>query len=98
MKIEAVALGVAVGIATAVFWTVCSLFVVGAPEPSLALTRSLFHVASGGPVWGVTWAGYFVGLCIWSVGSGFFAWLCARLYNRMLPSSPRGAGRATEKD
>lgn len=85
MRIEAVPVGLAVGISTAVFWTICSLFVAAAPESSLALTRSLFHVMAGGPVWGITWGGYVLGLCAWSVGSGFFAWLCARLYNRMLP-------------
>jgi hypothetical protein len=89
MKIEAVPLGLAVGIGSAVFWTICSILVVAAPEPSLALTRGLFHVASGGPTLGITWGGYLVGLCVWSVGSGFFAWLCARLYNRMLPGRER---------
>lgn len=87
MKVEAVPLGLAVGIGSAVFWTICSLFVVAAPQPTMALTRNLFHVTSGGPGLGITWAGYFVGLCVWSVGLGFFAWLCARLYNRMLPRS-----------
>lgn len=84
-KMESVTLGVAVGIAAAVFWTICSFLIVVAPQPSLALTRNLFHVMSGGPAWGITWGGYFTGLCLWSVGSGFFAWLCAALYNRMLP-------------
>jgi 2TM family of unknown function (DUF5676) len=85
MKIEAARFGLAAGIGSAILWTLCSLVVAAMPEPSLAFTRSLFHLASGGPVWGVTWAGYLVGLCVWSVGSGLFAWLCAFLYNRLLP-------------
>ena len=85
MKLAAARFGLAVGIGSAILWTICSLLVAVMPEPSLALTRSLFHVASGGPVWGVTWAGYLVGLCVWSVGSGLFAWLCAGFYNRLLP-------------
>jgi 2TM family of unknown function (DUF5676) len=89
MKLEAARLGLAVGIGSAIVWTICSLLVALMPEPSLALTRSLFHVASGGPVWGVTWAGYLVGLCVWSVGSGLFAWFCAGFYNRMLPARER---------
>lgn len=86
MKIEAARFGLAVGIGSAILWTLCSLLVAVAPEPSLAITRSLFHVVSGGPAWGVTWGGYLVGLFVWSVGSGLFAWLCAFLYNRMLPA------------
>lgn len=89
MKFEAARFGLAIGIGSAILWSLCSLVVAVAPEPSLALTRSLFHVASGGPVWGVTWAGFLVGLCVWSVGSGLFAWLCAGLYNRMLPARER---------
>jgi len=85
MKLEAARVGLAVGFGSAILWTICSLLVAVMPGPSLALTRSLFHVASGGPVWGVTWAGYLVGLCVWSVGSGLFAWLCASFYNRLLP-------------
>jgi 2TM family of unknown function (DUF5676) len=89
MKIEAARFGLAVGIGSAILWTICSLLVAVMPEPSLALTRSLFHVASGGPVWGVTWAGYLVGLGVWSVGSALFAWLCAFLYDRLLPARER---------
>lgn len=94
MRLEAITLGVAVGIGSAIFWTICSILVAAAPEPSLALTRGLFHVTAGGPVWRITWGGYFTGLCVWSVGSGFFAWLCARLYNRMLlsPRTPHARG------
>lgn len=66
MRIEAFPLGVAVGVGSAIFWTICSLLVVAAPEPSLALTRGLFHVVWGGPVWGMTWGGYLVGLCVWN--------------------------------
>ena len=89
MKIRAVTLGIAVGIGSAVLWTICSLLVALAPEPSMALTRSLFHVASGGPAWGITWGGYLVGLGVWTVGSGIFAWFCAQLYNRLLPGRER---------
>jgi hypothetical protein len=89
MRIETVRLGLAVGIGSAIFWTFCSILVALAPGPSLAVTRDLFHLVSGGPGWGVTWRGYFVGLCGWSVGAGLFAWLCARLYNRMLPGRER---------
>ena len=89
MRIQAVTLGIAVGIGSAVLWSICSLLVAVGPEPSTALSRSLFHVSSGGPALGITWGGYLVGLCVWTVGSGFFAWFCACLYNRMLPG--RGA-------
>ncbi len=83
MKLEAGPLGGAVASVSAILWTICSLIVAVAPEPSAALTRSLFHVASGVPALSVTWGGYVLGLCVWSLGSGLFAWLCARLYNRM---------------
>jgi hypothetical protein len=83
-KLESATLGIAVGIGAAIFWTLCSILVALAPGPSLAVTRDLFHLLSGGDAWGVTWSGYFVGLCGWSVGAGIFAWLCAGLYNRML--------------
>ncbi len=89
MKIETARLGLAVGVGSAILWTLCSTLVAVAPEASLATTRSLFHVASGGPVWGVTWGGFLVGLFVWGVGSGLFAWLCAGLYNRMLPARER---------
>jgi hypothetical protein len=89
MKIEAARFGLAVGICSAILWTLCSLLIAEMPEASLALGRSLFHVASGGPAWGVTWAGYLVGLCVWSVGSGLFACFCAGLYNGMLPARER---------
>jgi hypothetical protein len=89
MKIEAARVGLAVGIGSAILWTLCSLLVAAAPEPSLAITRRLFHVVSGGPAWGVTWGGYLGGLFVWSVGSGFFAWLCAFIYNRMPPARER---------
>lgn len=89
MKIEAARFGLAVGIGSSILWTICSLLVAVMPEPSLALTRSLFHVASGGPVWGVSWTGYLVGLCVWSVGSALFAWLCAFLYDQLLPVRER---------
>lgn len=89
MKLEASRLGLAVGVGSAILWTLCSVLVALAPQPSLAVTRSLFHVASGGPVWGVTWGGFVVGLLVWSVGSGLFAWVCAGLYNRMLTTRER---------
>ena len=89
MKLEASRLGLAVGVGSSILWTLCSILVAVAPEPSLAMTRSLFHVASGGPVWGVTWGGFIVGLAVWGVGSGLFAWLCAGLYNRMLAAGGR---------
>ncbi len=89
MRIQAVTLGIAVGIGSAVLWTICSLLIALAPEPSMALTRSLFHVSSGGPAWGVNWGGYLVGLCVWTTASGIFAWFCAGLYNRLRPSRER---------
>ena len=87
--IAPVTLGAAVGIGSAIFWTLCSILVALAPEPMLAtVTRSLFHIRSGDLAVGVTWSGYFVGLVGWTVATGVLAWICAALYDRMLPAGP----------
>ncbi len=92
-KIESVTLGFSVAITAAIAWTICSIVVAIAPEQTLAVTRDLFHVLSGNVQWGVTWGGYMMGLCGWSVGAGIFAWICGVLYNRMLPAEHAAAAR-----
>jgi hypothetical protein len=85
VKLKASSLGLAVGIGSAILWVICSLVVAVAPGSAGSLTAQLFHVASGNAQVGVTWSGFLVGLCFWSIAAGIFAWLCAALYNRMLP-------------
>lgn len=90
-RIEPVTLGIAVGIGSAIFWTLCSILIALAPGSILGVTRSLFHIRSGSFELGVSWSGYFVGLACWSLAAGVFAWICAALYNRMVPAGPASA-------
>lgn len=81
MKLKAGSLGLAVGVGAAILWLICSLVVAVAPDSAGSLTAQLFPVAPGHASVGVTWSGFFVGLCFWSIVSGIFVWLCAGLYN-----------------
>ncbi len=89
-RIQPVTLGLAVAIGAAIFWTLCSIVIALAPGPMPGVTSSLFHVRGGFEL-GVSWTGYFVGLAAWSVAAGVFAWICAALYDRMLPPQPAAA-------
>lgn len=82
MKLDTQVIGLAVGAGTAIAWTICSIFIALAPRPGMLLTGAMFHIPAESVTLSPTWAGFLIGLCVWTVTAGLFAALCATLYNR----------------
>ena len=81
MKINALNLGFASAITTAIVWVLCSLLVWTIPGPTMEATGSMVHMNMSKLGWILSPMGFFIGLIIWSLFAGIFAWLLATNYN-----------------
>jgi hypothetical protein len=81
MKINALNLGFAGAITTAIVWVFCSLLVWAMPGPMMEVTGSMVHMDMSKLGWILSPMGFFVGLIVWSLFAGIFAWLLATIYN-----------------
>jgi hypothetical protein len=81
MKLDIRAFALAGGTVAAVWFTLCALFVVLAPEAAVWATEHLFHVAVSSPPT-ITWGGAFAGVVFWFVSTAAVAAALAAAYNR----------------
>ena len=88
MILDARALGLAAGTATAALFTLCALAVAVAPAATTALVSSLIHLDLTGLARAITWGSYFGGLLCWSIGAGLLFAAFGTLYNRYLGRVP----------
>lgn len=73
----------ATAITTGIAYLVCVLFLIVAPQATMAFFSYVLHTNLSGIIRSVTWGSFIVGLLIWSVGTGFYAAFVARLYNKL---------------
>lgn len=84
MKLDANSLGLSAALTAAILWVFCSVIVVVIPGMAMNMTGSMMHADFAGMQWSMSLVGFFVGLVIWSVFAGVFAWLMAAIYNRLI--------------
>lgn len=84
MKIDAIKLGLATAIVFAVFWAICSLFVISMPLGMMQMSGHMVHTDLGHMSWTLTWGGFVLGLLAWSIIAGITVWAVAALYNRLV--------------
>jgi hypothetical protein len=84
MKLDAIKLGIATAIISAISWAICSLLVVSMPSGMMAMSGHMVHADLGHLGWTMTTTGFLVGLVAWSIISGVIVWAIAALYNRLL--------------
>lgn len=84
MKLDAMKLGIAAVLTTAVVWTVCTALVALLPGSMMGLSGHMVHADLATFAWSLTWTGYFVGLALWSVSAGIAGWLFGTFYNWQL--------------
>ncbi|MEO8574338.1 MAG: DUF5676 family membrane protein [Pyrinomonadaceae bacterium] len=86
MKINASRFAFAGAITTAIVWVFCSLFVWTMPGPMMEVTGSMVHMDMSKFGWILSPMGFFLGLIVWSLFAGIFAWLLATIYNLVTKS------------
>lgn len=84
MKLDAVKFGYAVAIVSAISWAICSLFVMLIPGRMMMMRGDMMHENMAGAGWTLTVTGFLIGLVVWSLVAGVFAWAIAAVYNRLL--------------
>ena len=83
MKLDANALALSFGGATAILWVLCSAFVAITPGPMMSMTGHMLHADSSGFAWSMTGAGFLVGLICWTSWAMVAGWLVGWLYTRL---------------
>lgn len=73
---------IATAIITGLAYLVCVLFLTVAPDATMAFFSYVLHANLNGIARNLTWGSFIVGLLVWSVGTGLYAALIARLYNK----------------
>ncbi|KCZ50100.1 MULTISPECIES: DUF5676 family membrane protein [unclassified Hyphomonas] len=81
MKLNPNRLFVAVAIAIAVAWLICTALVGIAPSGMMSLSGHMMHTNLHGMAWSMNPTGIIAGLFVWSLSGGALAWLIATLYN-----------------
>jgi len=84
MRLDAVKLGVATAIVIAIVWVICSALVILMPAVMMQMSGHMIHAELGSLGWSMHWAGFFIGLVLWSVLSGLLTWAIAVLYNKLV--------------
>jgi hypothetical protein len=84
MKLDIWPFSLAVGLVTAVVFSICAFFVAVAPEATMASFSYLLHVDLTGLARSITWGSYLAGLVAVSLGAAISAALVAWLYNRLV--------------
>ena len=83
MKLNAIKFGLAAAYAVAIIWVFCSLLVVMLPGMSMNMGGYMMHSDFSGMSWHMGVAGFVLGLILWSLTAGIFAWLMAAIYNAL---------------
>lgn len=89
MTLNASKFALAAASSVAIIWALCSLIVMLIPDMSMHASGYMMHADFSAMQWQMHFTGFFIGLILWSVAAGVFAWLMATIYNRLLQ---KGAG------
>jgi hypothetical protein len=81
MKLDANKLALSFGGATAILWTLCSLFVALVPGAMMSMTGHMLHTDVSGFAWIMTGTGFLVGLICWTAWAMAAGWLIGWLYS-----------------
>ena len=73
----------ATAITSGVTYLVCVLYLTVAPQETTAFFSYVLHVNLSGIIRRVTWGSFIVGFLVWSMGTGLYAAVVARLYNKL---------------
>lgn len=84
MKLDAFRLGVATAIVFAIVWIICSLLVVLLPNAMMQMSGHMLHADLGAARWSMHWAGFAIGLILWSLLPAVLVWAVVATYNRLL--------------
>lgn len=92
MRLDTRALGIAAGLTAAVLFTLCSVAVAVAPDPTTAFFGYLTHMDLTPLPRVLTVGSFVVGLIGWAVGTGLTFALAAAIYNRLAGMTSLAAG------
>lgn len=83
MRTDATKLALAVAVAFAMVWLICSVMVWVFPGQMMRMSSHMVHGDLSGMSWQLSGQGFFIGLLGWSASAGFIAWLAAVVYGRL---------------
>jgi len=84
IKLNGRSLFLSTAILTAALYTLCVGFIAVAPQVAMAFFSYILHADLTNITRPIRWDSFVVGLLAWSLGTGLYAALIARLYNRLL--------------
>lgn len=84
MKLDAIKIGYATGIAFALIWLVCGLLVLGLPSMMLGMSGHMVHGDFSNMEWHMSGLGFIYGLLAWSIIGGIIATIIAYIYNKLI--------------
>jgi hypothetical protein len=84
MKLNVWAFGRVVGLASAVFFTICAFFVAIAPQATPEVIEYLLHINLSGLARSITWGSYVAGVLAIGIGTTLWAAAVAKLYKLSL--------------
>jgi membrane protein implicated in regulation of membrane protease activity len=84
MKLHSTKFALACASSAAVFWLLCSLFVLIMPGMMLSMSGDMLHMNFEGMGWHMSFFSTLIGGLFWAIAAGIFGWLLARIYNRLL--------------
>lgn len=87
MKLNIKAFTIAMTVAAAILFVVCSLLVGLLPDATTSLTRYAFHTDLSGIMRPFSVAGFVVGLLLVSIGWGLLSLIFASVYNSLTKSA-----------
>lgn len=83
MKLNIRAFTIAMTVAAAILYVVCSFFVGFLPETAVSFTRYAFHADLSGIMRPFSVSGFIVGLLVLSIGWGLLSLIMASIYNSL---------------
>jgi len=84
MNIVASKFALAATYTVAILWVICSIILLAIPGISMRASGYMMHGDFSAMQWQMHFTSFLVGLILWSVVAGLFAWLLAVIYNKML--------------
>lgn len=90
MKLNIRAFAIAMAIAAAILYAICSFFVGFFPAAAMSLAGYILHMDLSGVMRQFSLAGFVVGLLAVSVGWGILSLIAAGVYNRLTENAAGG--------
>lgn len=84
MKLDSVKLAYATAIIFGGIWIICSILVVLIPGAMMQMSGHMLHADLGTMAWTLNWAGFIIGLILWTLLPAVIVWAIAATYNRLL--------------